>query len=76
MSHDSRNEAASTAMTMASAIADIGGRHALYANPQALISGVVEFLRNVRYGAHALATLPPGATGGFLRAPEGSHFGK
>jgi hypothetical protein len=61
-------------MKMASAIAAMGGGHALYPNPQELISTVFEFLRNVRHGAHALATLPPGATGGFLRAPDGSHF--
>ena len=47
----------------------------IYAEPRVLFAAACELLRVLRQSVAGLASVPPGAAGGFLQPPQGSHFG-
>jgi hypothetical protein len=66
----------STAATAADVVVALGGGYDYYPTPQAVFSAIVELTGSIRRRAATLAILPPGAEGGFLQPPQGSHFGR
>jgi hypothetical protein len=66
----------STAATAADVVVALGGGYDYYPTPQAVFPALVELMGSIRRRAATLAILPPGAEGGFLQPPRGSHFGR
>jgi hypothetical protein len=56
------------------AVIEMSGAAEYYAEPQVLSAAAGELIRFLRQSVAGLASVPPGAAGGFLQPPQ-SHFG-
>jgi hypothetical protein len=52
----------------------MGGDREYYASPDVMAAGLGELIRGTLRRLSVLIAVPPGAQGGFLQPPEGSHF--
>jgi len=59
----------------ATAMIEMAGAAEQYAEPKVLLAAACELVRFLRVSVAGLAPVPPGAAGGFLQPPHGSHFG-
>jgi hypothetical protein len=77
MSHVSRaGEVAPSALeSFGQAVIEMGGGAEYHADPRVLFAAARELARYLRQRVAGLAMVPPGAAGGFLQPPQGSHFG-
>ena len=57
------------------AVIEISGSAEHHAEPNVLFAAARELAQFLRQRVAGLASIPPGAAGGFLQPPQGSHFG-
>lgn len=56
------------------AVIEMSGAAEHHAEPKVLFAALRELSHFLRQRVAGLASIPPGAAGGFLQPPQGSHF--